>query len=213
MTAVPSAPRRTLGAMHETASRRTGRPRDTSIDARALEATRHLLVEEGFAATTIQAVADRSGVHASAIYRRWPSRIELIEEAAFAGLPSKRVRPTGDLARDLRRFLRAYVATFESPAVRAAMPGLLATSRSVSRAPEAWRRLSVRPQFGQILAAAPPGAVDPDVDLDDVFDLLLGAVLVRVVVPPEARTRPPTERTVALLLRALAPPAPGSPRG
>jgi AcrR family transcriptional regulator len=36
----------------------------------------------------------RSGVHASAIYRRWPSRIELIEEAVFPGLSPLSVQPT-----------------------------------------------------------------------------------------------------------------------
>lgn len=65
---------------------RSGRPRDNRIDERALTATRELLVERGFEATTIQAVAERASVHASAIYRRWPSRIELIEEATFPGL-------------------------------------------------------------------------------------------------------------------------------
>jgi AcrR family transcriptional regulator len=191
--------------MTEPATRRTGRPRDASIDARALDAARQLLVEEGFSATTIQAIADRSGVHASAIYRRWASRLELIEDAAFAGLPSKRVRPTGDLRDDLGQFLHAYVTTFDSAAVRAAMPGLLASDQSARRTPEAWLRLTVRPQFRELLAAAPPGAVDPGVDADDVFDLLLGAVLVRALVPEEIRRRPPIERTVDLLLRALSP--------
>lgn len=108
------------------ATRRTGRPRDASIDARALAAARRLLVEDGFAATTIQAIAEHSGVHASAIYRRWPSRFELIEDAAFAGFLPDTVAPTGDLRRDLARFLQAYLTAFDSPVVRAAMPGLLA---------------------------------------------------------------------------------------
>jgi AcrR family transcriptional regulator len=184
---------------------RTGRPRDASIDARALDAARQLLIEEGFAATTIQAIAERSGVHASAIYRRWPSRLELIEDAVFAGLPSNRVPPTGDLRHDLQRFLHAYVTTFGSPAVRAAMPGLLTSNRSDRPTPEAWLRLSVRPHFRELVLAAPPDTVDPNVDPDDVFDLLLGAVLVRTLVPEEIRRRPPIERTVDLLLRALAP--------
>ena len=183
----------------------TGRPRDATIDARALETARQLLVEQGFPATTIQAIAQRSGVHASAIYRRWPSRRDLIEDAVFAGLPSRRVRPTGNLRHDLHRFLHAYVTTFDTPAVRAAMPGLLATERSPGRTPEAWRRLSVRPQFRDLLAAAPPGTVDPPVDPDDGFDLLLGAVLVRTLVPEEVRRRPPIDQTVDLLLRTLSP--------
>jgi AcrR family transcriptional regulator len=99
----------------EESPRRSGRPRNTAINERALVATRQLLVEDGFAATTIQAVAERSGVHASAIYRRWPSRIELIEEATFPGLRPLSVRPTGDLGRDLRRFIRAYLAAFSEP--------------------------------------------------------------------------------------------------
>ena len=100
--------------------RRPGRPRDTNISGRALIATRELLIERGFDATTIQPVAERSGVHASAIYRRWPSRIELIEEAAFPGISPADVHPTGDLGRDLHRFIRAYMAAFDAPAARAA---------------------------------------------------------------------------------------------
>ena len=188
-------------------SPRRGRPRDVSIDDRALEATRRLLIEEGHAATTIQRIAERSGVHASAIYRRWPSRRELIIDAAYAELSPGRVRPTGDLRRDLRRFLRAYVEAFDSPVVRAAMPALLTDNPSEphARPPESWLRLSVRPQFRDILEAAPPHLVDPEVDADDVFDLLLGAVLVHLFVPEEARRRPPIGRTADLLLRLLTP--------
>jgi AcrR family transcriptional regulator len=103
-----------------------GRPRDASISERALAAARELLVQRGFDATTIQAVAEHSGVHASAIYRRWPSRIELIEEATFPGLSPLSVQPTGDLRQDLHRFIHAYLAVFSAPAARAAAAGLLA---------------------------------------------------------------------------------------
>src|SRR5512142_2021313 len=156
-------------------SRRPGRPRDASISQRALTAARELLAERGFEATTIQAVAARSGVYASAIYRRWPSRIELIEEAVFPGFSPQAVGPTGDLRRDLRRFVRAYVAAFSAPAARAAAAGLLAHHQAAGGAPPpgAYLRVSARPQFQDILRAAPPGSVDPAVDPDDVFDMLL----------------------------------------
>ena len=65
----------------------------------------------------------------------------------------------------------------------------------------------MRPQFYEILDAAPPGAVDPTVDRDDVFDLLLGAILARVFVPTVAERRRPLERTVELVLRLLRPAA------
>jgi len=187
--------------------RAPGRPRDTSINERALAATRELLVQRGFDATTIQAVAEHSGVHASAIYRRWPSRIELIEEATFPGLSPLSVRPTGDLRRDLRRFIRAYLAVFGAPAARAAAAGLFAHSQTSSRPrpPEMLLRVSARPQFQDILRAAPTGSVDPAVDPDDVFDMLLGAVLTRTLLSTVTARNRPVERTVEMVVRMLRP--------
>ncbi|MFI5879284.1 TetR/AcrR family transcriptional regulator [Streptomyces sp. NPDC051554] len=187
--------------------RAPGRPRDTSINERALAATRELLVQRGFDATTIQAVAEHSGVHASAIYRRWPSRIELIEEATFPGLSPLSVRPTGDLRRDLRRFVRAYLAAFGAPAARAAAAGLFAHSQTSNapRPPEMLLRVSARPQFQDILRAAPTGTVDPAVDPDDVFDMLLGAVLTRTLLSTVTARNRPVERTVDMILRMLRP--------
>ena len=156
----------------------------------------------------MQAVAKRSGVHASALYRRWPSRIELIEDAIFPGFDPPSVEPTGDLGADLLRFLRAYLAAFGSPAARAAAPGLMAHRQSMGneRSPEHHLRVSARPQFKDILRAAPPGAVDPDIDPDDAFDILLGAIFARTIVPTIATRQPPLERTVDLLIRMLRPP-------
>jgi AcrR family transcriptional regulator len=183
-----------------------GRPRDRSIDDRALAAALELLIEQGFEKTTVQAIARRSGVHASAIYRRWPSRIELIEDATFPGLAQSAVKPTGDLRVDLRRFVRAYVATLGAPAARAAIPGLLTHYQSAGAPPpEAYLHTSTRPQFLDILRAAPNGRVDRDVDPDDVFDVLLGAVLARVLVPIVVSRQRPLERTVELVIRMLQP--------
>lgn len=184
-----------------------GRPRDPSFDLRALAAARELLAERGYAGATVQAIAERSGVHASAIYRRWPSRIELIEDAVFPGLDPPEVAPTGDLLRDLRRFVRAYVRAFDAPHARAAIPGLLAEYQAGGRAdaPRHWLHVSARPQFVDLVRAAPAGSVDPDVDLDDVFDLLLGAILARVLVPTVAERRRPVERIVEQLVRLVAP--------
>lgn len=187
--------------------RAAGRPRDTSIDERALEATRELLAEQGFEATTISAIAERSGVHSSAIYRRWPSRVELIEEAAFPTGNPLVAAPTGDLHRDLRRFIRNYVSVFNAPAARAATTGLLAHHRGPGYpdAPERQMRLSARPQFRRILESAEPGTVDVAVDPDDAFDMLLGAIWTRIVVHPDSTKSRPIERTVELMVRMLRP--------
>ena len=188
-----------------------GRPRDPHIDAVVLEATRQLLAEVGFAATTVQEISRRSGVHPPAIYRRWPSRLALIGDAALSGLTEVRVRPTGDLRRDLRRFLHAFETGLATPAARAAIPGLISAAQEHSEQPVVrWPHLSLRPTFAAILRAA-PGAVDPDLDEDEVFDVLEGAILARIVVPSAAASRRHVDSLVELFLRMLAPS--GSPSG
>ncbi|MCA9512371.1 MAG: TetR/AcrR family transcriptional regulator [Myxococcales bacterium] len=183
-----------------------GRPRDARIDDRVLQATRAVLAARGFDGATVQAIASRARVHTSAIYRRWPSRIEIIEQAVFPGLSAADVRPTGNLPRDLRRFVRSYLAALGEPAVRAAMPHLLALYQGGREAPNgAWLGVSARPGFVAILAAAQPGTLDAAVDPDDVFDVLLGAMLARVLVPTVARRERPAERLVELVLRLLRP--------
>ena len=188
--------------------RRPGRPPDASISERALAAARELLVGRGFEATTMQSVAERAGVHASALYRRWPSRAELITEATFPGRDPAAVRPAGDLRRDLRQFIRAYLAAFQTPAARAAAAGLLAHYQAADgpRPGALNPRISARPQFRDILHAAPPGSIDPRVDPDDVFDMLLGAILVRTLLPAATARRQPVERIVTLVIRLLQPP-------
>lgn len=182
-----------------------GRPRDPSLDERVLHAARQLLVEVGYEATTVQAIAERSGVHTSAIYRRWPSRTAIVEHAVFPGLGSVSVRPTGDLEADLRRFVRVYHAALTEPALRAALPGLLRSYQTEGRdgRPETWLTVSARPQFRDVLVAAPAGVVDASVDVDDVFDVLQGALLARAVIPTIAARRRPLERLVELTLRML----------
>jgi len=102
------------------------------------------------------------------------------------------------------------LAVFSAPAARAAAAGLLAHHQTASRPrpPETYPRVSARPQFQDILRVAPPGSIDPAVDPDDVFDMLLGAVLTRILLSAVMARRRPVERTVEMILRLLRPPGP-----
>jgi AcrR family transcriptional regulator len=185
-----------------------GRPRDSRIDEAVLQATRELLADEGFAATTVQAIARRAAVGASAIYRRWPSRLELIIAATSPGLDKLELAPTGDLDIDIRRFVDAYLEMFDSPVSRAAVPGLL-TLRGTESAE--YRGLmqemgqGVRPAFRAVLAAAPPGSVDTRVDPDTVLDIIIGAALYRVFIHPFTGRRHARDDVADLVVRALRP--------
>jgi|SRR6185437_7064795 AcrR family transcriptional regulator len=103
-----------------------GRPRDPQKDEDVLTATRALLAEVGYQRTTIVAVARRAGVGAPTIYRRWPRREALIEDAAFGHIqPAPLPVATGNLRADLKAWVEIFLAQLADPVTRAAVPGLL----------------------------------------------------------------------------------------
>ena len=94
--------------MSSSAEIRTGRPRDAAIDVAVLAATRRQLAESGLAALSVSAVAQEAGTTRPAIYRRWPTRLELAV-AAVANLaeiapPVPTDDPLADLIAELTHF-------------------------------------------------------------------------------------------------------------
>jgi AcrR family transcriptional regulator len=166
-----------------------GRPRDEGIDERVCRATLELLAEQGYAATTMTAVARRAGVGTAALYRRWSTVTELVEHAIFPGFPDLVLAPTGDLRDDVQRYVDAYCGMFATPAARAAMPGLISGYQSDPGMP---RRIGdsiagsrVRDAFRALVEhdLAATGA-DPAMDPDDALDVLIGAVMQHCFVRP-----------------------------
>lgn len=102
-----------------------GRPRSPQLDATLTEATAQLLAEVGYAATTVNAIAARSGVPKSSLYRRWSSKAELIFAAVVHGADIT-VPDTGTLEGDLLELAERIFAALDNPPARAALPGLLA---------------------------------------------------------------------------------------
>jgi AcrR family transcriptional regulator len=184
-----------------------GRRRDDGIDLRVLDTARSLLTTEGFDKTTIAAIARRSQVAASTIYRRWPSRIELIEEAIFPGFDAVTLTPTGDVRDDIRRFIHAYRQAFTNPAVRAAFPGLLTEyqTRQSARFADGSFATDMRPHFRAMIEAAEPGTIDPAVDPDDLLDILVGTVMYKTLLEPLTPRVGAPDHTADLLDRILRP--------
>jgi AcrR family transcriptional regulator len=181
-----------------------GRPRKAATDHVVLTAVRELLAEQGYKATTVQAISSRAGVPISSIYRRWPTRVKLIEDAAAISSP-RLGGPTGDLPGDLLRFARELRMAFTAPATRAAVPFLLGEYLvgHLGRPPEEWVRHSWRPLLSEILGSG-RGVTDSGIDADMLFDLLLGSVLVQLYVPTAMRRRASDDPT-EVLCRLVAP--------
>lgn len=94
-----------------------GRPRDPALEAAILNAAQDLLIEYGFAATTVEAVARAAGTGKAAVYRRWPSKIDLVIAAVQALQSPPAVPDTGTLRGDLMACALHFVQDDRRPAL------------------------------------------------------------------------------------------------
>lgn len=173
------APRRA-----STAPTPRGRPRSQSARRAILDATRALVEKGGYAAATIEAIAARSGVAKTTIYRWWPSRpalvVELLMEMAEQGVPM----PSGpDPLRAVRTEMKGIAAASNhlmgrlltsllgeaqgDPAIRAALLDGLFYPRT-----EATAKMIRKAQASGLLRAGIPAHV--------VVDLLVGPLFYRM---------------------------------
>lgn len=88
---------------------RGGRPRDAGRDAAILGAALDVLADTGYDRLTMDEVARRAGAGKATLYRRWPSKADLVVAAVaqVGGEPSLDDLPdTGTLRGDLRGLIR-----------------------------------------------------------------------------------------------------------
>lgn len=103
-----------------------GRPRDARIDAAIVAATRELILEVGYSALSLSAIAARAGTTTAAIYRRWSGKAQLVHEAVLSVEAISTPDSEGDIRQDIRAVVESTRAIFDRPEVRVALPGLIA---------------------------------------------------------------------------------------
>ncbi len=86
--------------------RKPGRPRSAQAHKAILDATLELLAEEGFQGLSIEAVAAKAGVGKTTIYRRWPSKDELVIDAIREVQIDLSMVDTGNFRNDLVTLLK-----------------------------------------------------------------------------------------------------------
>jgi AcrR family transcriptional regulator len=95
---------------------RPGRRRDPAVDRAILTATLDSFAEDGYAGVSIEGVAARAGVGKATIYRRFPSKAELVVEAMRVGAClTDHLPDTGDLRADVEAMLRVMVERLRGP--------------------------------------------------------------------------------------------------
>ncbi|MEU6728281.1 TetR/AcrR family transcriptional regulator [Nonomuraea wenchangensis] len=147
--------------------RKLPRRRGEALNAAIHRATLDELAESGYAGLTMERVAERAKASKASLYRRWPSRLELVAEAVRTVLPTPESVPdTGELRGDLIAMLGQAARALSGPAGEA-LRGLLGEALSSGSQLGAMRRTSQgmgRKAMEEVVRrAVERGEVDPGV--------------------------------------------------
>lgn len=92
--------------------------RASQVVAAIYAATLEILEEGGYERLELPEVAARAGVNKTTVYRRWPSKAELVLEIALLRMRQDVPLPdTGTLHGDLSRLMLTIAATLQSPLI------------------------------------------------------------------------------------------------
>ncbi len=151
---------------------------------------RELLEQAGYRALTIEGVAARSGVAKTSIYRRWPSKAEMVFDLVLhssAELPAMGDR--GSLTGDIEALSARIVALVAGSPGRRIFPGLICDAASDNALMQRFRATFVadgRDQIAQVLErSVRRGELTDARAAADLQAVLIGAVLMFALLHPD----------------------------
>jgi AcrR family transcriptional regulator len=104
----------------DTDHRKRPRRRGAALETAILDATLTELSDVGYARLSMERVAERAGASKASLYRRWPSKVELVMDAVYHLLPDPASPPdTGSLRGDLLAVMRTVAEQLAGPAGQA----------------------------------------------------------------------------------------------
>ena len=168
-----------------TSPRAPGRPRSAEAEQSILQATLELLAEQGITRLSVEGVAARAGVGKATIYRRYPAKADLV--LAALTLLSDEVRPvTGNRVReDLITLVDAVRKRASSTLAGQILPRLLADAPDNPEIMDRYRERTLRPRrelmLGVLRRGIDEGLIRPDLDPEDLCDMLVGPVFNRIL--------------------------------
>ncbi|MFV0494954.1 TetR/AcrR family transcriptional regulator [Mycobacterium sp.] len=185
--------------MAQTADRPAGFAQWSPREAELLAVTLDLLQEHGYDGLTVDAVASVGRASKATVYRRWPSKAELVLAAFTEGVRQEAIAPdTGTLRGDLLKLgeiccRHAYLHANTIRAVLAEVSRIPALHDVMQHQFIDQRQAVMEDVLRQAVAR---GEIAEGAMAEELWDLLPGYLIFRAVV----QDRPPTTRTVRALV-------------
>jgi AcrR family transcriptional regulator len=189
------------------APRPPGRPRSAIADKAIREASLELFAERGFEGFSVEDVAEHAGVSKATIYRRYPSKVDLVVEAGSCLAADDVAFPdTGNLRDDIRGLARSLVEKFRhSPAGRV-MPVMVFERRRYPELDAGYQRFLAdrKAKTRQVLRrAVERGELPRDTDVTVMGSMLVGPIFHRFLITQEPLDDAFVDALVDALLRGF----------
>jgi AcrR family transcriptional regulator len=190
--------------------RDAGRARGAPIVQAVLTRTLEELTASGVDGLSVERIAKKAEVNKTSVYRRWPSRGELVAaalEQVLSGMAA-RIPDTGSLRGDLLGMLEAVAGLAESPAGRGLMLAALSPSSKDSVAALAASKLQAQasgPARTLVSGAQRRGEWRRGAAAEVLLSALVGAVLHRSMLEHQPVTRRWLSSLVDLVVLGVAP--------
>lgn len=195
MDSAPSSPRRApaVGRGHKM--------RTAVLDAAVIE-----LSETGYAALTVERVAQRAGVHKTTVYRNWKDSDSLVADALTSHFAEHIPVPdTGTVDGDLCELARTLVATMNAPAGRALLTAVLSDAVRIPALAEVKRAL-FHDRFSRasvvVTRGVERGELPADTDPAELLKTLAAPLYFRLVFTDEPVDESTAERAARVALAA-----------
>ncbi|MFF9909172.1 TetR/AcrR family transcriptional regulator [Streptomyces sp. NPDC013457] len=172
-----------------------GRPREERVTRAVLDAVVALVAEQGMGAVTMDAVAARAGVSKPSMYRRWPTKQDLVIAAAESRVGPLSVPDMGSFRDELRAVLTARLEAYRVPGVDRLLAGVIAAAAEVDaeRGPYGEYTARVTGEMRNIIERGiVRGDVRHGIDVDAAVTLVASSLVFRMI----AEQRMPDERLV-----------------
>lgn len=197
-----SAKRAKAPERRSTKGERTG-GRSAAVVENVLRATLEELGKSGYAGFRIEAVAARAGVNKTTIYRRWPSKVELVSAACNTITGAQEFPNTGDLERDLVEAYSQGVRHVGTPLVRGLLQMMQAEANdpAVAAIKRELRARAAAPRLARLRAAVKRGELPRNTDVEVIHQILANAIYGRAARTDDRVTDQYIRSVITLVLR------------
>lgn len=193
------------------ATAKRGRPRSDRARRAILEAAGDLLLEGGWPAATMEAIAARAGVSKATVYRWWPSRGAVALDGLLERVRDTISIPEGLSATEALRFqIEALIRLFRDSRSGSLMRALVAQATSDPGLARALREQWVGPRravvFEVVRRGQQAGELRADLDPAVVADQLFAPVYYRLLFGHEPLDDGLADRLLGQLVEGISAP-------